>query len=336
MSYLGLLSPWLLPIAVIVWAFVVCSPFKGLVKRISFGGNEVKLFDEKSFTFNRYMDDIIYLLDSSGCDAVVIEDLDRFERLDVFEGLREINNLVNSKRGKRKPIRFFYLVRDDMFTSADRAKFFDLIIPVIPFMDKSNAADVLAPELAKVGIDVELSFLNELSLYLSDPRVLDDVVNNSRHIKAALFGGDDGEVEIDVAERIVAMSVYKALFPADFADLQAGRGCVKYYLEKRNEAVEARRAEIDREISELQGKIDAMRAQGKYNADELALLYMTGSYSDIEQHSSVYGYPSLKDLSPEKRMEAVNSDQGAKARFDKLVHSLIATKRCFPARGGSR
>ena len=113
-----------------------------------------------------------------------------------------------------------------MFTSADRAKFFDLIIPVIPFMDKSNAADVLAPELAKVGIGVELSFLNELSLYLSDPRVLDDVVNNSRHIKAALFGGDDGELESDDAERIVAMSVYKALFPADFADLQAGRGCV--------------------------------------------------------------------------------------------------------------
>ena len=207
MSYLGLLAPWLLPIAALILAFVVRSPFKGLVKRISLGGNEVELFDEKSSTFNRYMDDIIYLLDSSGCDVVVIEDLDRFERLDVVEGLWEINNLVNSKRRKRKPIRFFYLVRDDMFTSADRAKFFDLIIPVIPFMDKSNAADVLAPELAKVGIGVELSFLNELSLYLSDPRVLDDVVNNSRHIKAALFGGDDGGLESDDAERIVAMSL---------------------------------------------------------------------------------------------------------------------------------
>lgn len=331
-SYLGLLTPWLLPIVVLILAFVVRSPFKGLVKRISLGGNEVELFDEKSSTFNRYMDDIIYLLDSSGCDVVVIEDLDRFERLDVFEGLREINNLVNSKRRKRKPIRFFYLVRDDMFTSADRAKFFDLIIPVIPFMDKSNAADVLAPELAKVGIGVELSFLNELSLYLSDPRVLDDVVNNSRHIKAALFGGDDGGLESDDAERIVAMSVYKALFPADFADLQAGRGCVKYYLEKRNEAVEARRAEIDREISGLQGKIDAMRAQGKYNADELALLYMTASYSDIEQHLSAYGYVSLKDLPPAKRIEEVNGDRGMKARFDELVCSLIENDQEFASR----
>lgn len=331
-SYLGLLAPWLLPIAALILAFVVRSPFKGLVKRISLGGNEVELFDEKSSTFNRYMDDIIYLLDSSGCDVVVIEDLDRFERLDVFEGLREINNLVNSKRRKRRPIRFFYLVRDDMFTSADRAKFFDLIIPVIPFMDKSNAADVLAPELAKVGIGVELSFLNELSLYLSDPRVLDDVVNNSRHIKAALFGGDDGELESDDAERIVAMSVYKALFPADFADLQAGRGCVKYYLEKRNEAVEARRAEIDREISGLQGRIDAMRAQGEYNADELALLYMTGSYSDIGQHSSAYGYVSLQDLPPAKRIEEVNGDQGMKARFDELVCSLIENDQEFASR----
>ena len=332
MSYLGLLAPWLLPIAALILTFVVRSPFKGLVKRISLGGNEVELFDEKSSTFNRYMDDIIYLLDSSGCDVVVIEDLDRFERLDVFEGLREINNLVNSKRRKRKPIRFFYLVRDDMFTSADRAKFFDLIIPVIPFMDKSNAADVLAPELAKVGIGVELSFLNELSLYLSDPRVLDDAVNNSRHIKAALFGGDDGGLESDDAERIVAMSVYKALFPADFADLQAGRGCVKYYLEKRSEAVVVRRAAIDREIDELQGKIDAMEAQGKYNADELALLYMTGSYDDIEYYSSAYGYHSLKDLPPAKRIEVVNGDQGMKARFDELVCSLIENNQEFASR----
>lgn len=331
-SYLGLLAPWLLPIAALILAFVVRSPFKGLVKRISLGGNEVEPFDEKSSTFNRYMDDIIYLFDSSGCDVVVIEDLDRFERLDVFEGFRGINNLVNSKRRKRKPIRFFYLVRDDMFTSADRAKFFDLIIPVIPFMDKSNAADVLAPELAKVGIGVELSFLNELSLYLSDPRVLDDVVNNSRHIKAALFGGDDGGLESDDAERIVAMSVYKALFPADFADLQAGRGCVKYYLEKRSEAVVVRRAAIDREIDELQGKIDAMEAQGKYNADELALLYMAGSYDDIEYYSSAYGYHPLKDLPPAKRIEVVNGDQGMKARFDELVCSLIENNQEFASR----
>ena len=39
-SYLGLLAPWLLPIAVLVLAFVVRSPFKGLVKRISLGGIE--------------------------------------------------------------------------------------------------------------------------------------------------------------------------------------------------------------------------------------------------------------------------------------------------------
>ena len=152
-------------------------------------------------------------------------------------------------------------LRDDMFTSADRTKFFDLIIPVIPFMDRSNAADVLVPRLAEAGITIDLSFANELSLYLNDPRVLDDVVNNAGHVKAALFDGDGEELKDGDAERIVAMSVYKALFPGDYADLQAGKGCVKYYLDKRREVVDVRRAEISEEVVKLRQRLESITAQ---------------------------------------------------------------------------
>ena len=75
-----------------------------------------------------------------------------------------------------------------------------------------------------------------------------------------------------------------------------------------------------------------MEAQGKYNADELALLYMTGSYDDIEYYSSAYGHHSLKDLPPAKRIEVVNGDQGMKARFDELVCSLIENNQEFASR----
>ena len=355
-SYVSLFLPWIVPAAIFVSFLALRSPFKGLVKRVNLGGNEIELFDEKSSAFNRYMDDILYLLNSSGCDVVVIEDLDRFERLDVFEGLREINILLNSKRRRgllvtlRKrggvwakllkfrrradePIRFFYLVRDDMFTSADRTKFFDLIIPVIPFMDRSNAADVLVLRLAEAGITIDLSFANELSLYLNDPRVLDDVVNNAGHVKAALFDGDGEELKDGDAERIVAMSVYKALFPGDYADLQAGKGCVKYYLDKRREVVDVRRAEISEEVVKLRQRLESITAQGKYNADELSLLYMTeSSYDDVANRGPYYGRPDLLRMSPTERVESIRADNGMSSRFDELVGELTAKDPVFAAR----
>ncbi len=330
----SLLVPWLFLLVPTGILLAVASPFKGLVKRINLGGNEIEIFDEKSSAFNRYMDDILYLFISSGCDVVVIEDLDRFEKLAVFEGLREINALLNSKGGRRRPIRFFYLVRDDMLASGDRTKFFDLIIPVIPFMDRSNAADILVPELSDVGINVGLPFANELSLYLNDPRIMKDIVNNARHIKAALFDKEGELLKDDDPERIVAMSVYRALFPADYADLQIGKGCVKYYLDKKTELIDARRDEIKREIGELQEKLEMIRIQGKYNADEVALLYLTDWYDDIERNRSGGGYNSrsLKSLSPSDRVKAIDDNQGMRARFEELVLSQVEKDSEFAQR----
>ena len=321
-SAMKLALPWIVPLIVLI--FVSCSfrPFRGLIRKVSLGGNSVELFDEDSSAFNKYMDDVLYLFASSGCDVVVIEDLDRFERLNVFEDLREINSLLNAKRNPKKPIRFFYLVRDDMFSSRDRAKFFDSIIPVIPHADSNNAADILAPELARVGINIDVSFGEELSLYLNDPRIINDVVDNSGHVKAALFDQQGVELKEKDAERIVAISVYKALFPSDYSDLQVGRGCVKYFLGKKAELVENRRGQIGREISECNRQHGEIETRVRYSADEFALLYLTDEYYELERYYNGYHSVSLKSMKPADRVKVIRDNSSMASRFDECIRDL--------------
>ena len=57
---------------------------------------------------------------------IVFEDIDRFENIQIFERLREINMLTNSRLQQQdeedRVIRFFYLLRDDIFiTKTERS-----------------------------------------------------------------------------------------------------------------------------------------------------------------------------------------------------------------------
>ena len=97
---------------------------KGLLKRFSVQGNEIEIFedDEESY-FDKYLNEVLYLFEQSGADVIVFEDIDRYNSVKIFQRLREINTLINRKNNKT--IRFFYLLRDDMFISKDRTKFFE-------------------------------------------------------------------------------------------------------------------------------------------------------------------------------------------------------------------
>lgn len=81
----------------------------------------------------------------------MFEDIDRYDSSRIFERLREINTLVNNDR-KGAPLRFFYLMRDDIFVSKDRTKFFDFIIPIVPVVDCSNSFNKFIECFEKSGL----------------------------------------------------------------------------------------------------------------------------------------------------------------------------------------
>lgn len=183
----------------LVYKLIKLQLDKGLVKSLKIGGSQfdIRIEDDESY-FDKFMNDVVYLFINSDADAIVFEDLDRFEDSMIYEKLREINGLINkrikTKTGmmpflrwkfwggtRDKKVSFLYLVKDDMFKSKDRTKFFDFIIPVVPVMDGSNSYEMLWKMLKNLSISEDFreskSLLKKLSLYVDDYRLLKNVAN---------------------------------------------------------------------------------------------------------------------------------------------------------------
>ncbi|WP_458259957.1 YobI family P-loop NTPase, partial [Streptococcus equi] len=155
-----------------------------LIKNLSFRGanisGDIEVFQsEEDSYFDKYLDDVLYLFDNCQSDIVIFEDIDRFETNLIFEKLREINTLVNNKRKDGKKLLFIYLIKDDMFTSQDRTKFFDFIIPIIPVITSSNSGEKLGEILTNLGEahSVSKTMLKQVAIYIDDMRLAYNICN---------------------------------------------------------------------------------------------------------------------------------------------------------------
>lgn len=211
---------------VFIFNVIKMQKLKKFLKRITFQGNEIEIFenDDESF-FDKYLNEVLYLFENSNVDAIVFEDMDRFEMNRIFERLREVNTLVNGqleKREGKKILRFLYLLRDDVFISKDRTKFFDYIVPIVPVLDATNSYDQFISHLKKNDVYSKLDekFLQGLSLYVDDMRLLKNICN-----EFLIYYNRVNTTELDY-NKMLALITYKNLFPRDFSDLQLGRGFV--------------------------------------------------------------------------------------------------------------
>ncbi len=139
-----------------------------ILRKINIYGNEIELFNnDDDSIFDKYTDEILYLFKNAGVKYFIFEDIDRYEDVTIFKKLREINILLNEtlKREDKeyKPIKFIYLICDNMFTAEERTKFFDFIIPVVPYIHKGNAYDYMAELFAdEIKDERNKKFLNIL------------------------------------------------------------------------------------------------------------------------------------------------------------------------------
>lgn len=253
------------------------------IRKIGFKEHTIEFDDYKKDTsfFNRHIDEILYVLEritctsnrSDGFDGIVIEDLDRFkDNIDakIFEKLRELCTLGNYRIKKNNetsycPLRFIYLIRDDVFQSKERTKFFDFIIPIIPFVDSSNAYAKLKGCLQIINYYDILDdhFLHGLSLYFDDYRIIINIVNEFQ-----IYAGKLNNTEHDYNE-LLAIIVYKNYFPKDFADLQLNSGYVYMLFNKRESMIDLEEQQIVKDIKELENLLIA--AENEMLADELEL-----------------------------------------------------------------
>lgn len=182
-------------------------------------------FEEKKNVsiMNRYLDAILYLFQEKKYNIVIFEDIDRFENTHIFTKLRELNLILNQSEEIGRRIIFLYALKDDIFANAEeRTKFFDYIVPVIPFVNVSNSGDLFRRKIANLHIpeaEVRSSFITDISAFVNDMRVLTNVVNEFDLYRNLL----DKKLN---KEKLLAMILYKNLYPTDFSLLHQNKGVV--------------------------------------------------------------------------------------------------------------
>ncbi|WP_105152432.1 DNA-binding protein [Streptococcus suis] len=254
-----------------------------LIKNLSFRGanisGDIEVFQsEEDSYFDKYLDDVLYLFDNCQSDIVIFEDIDRFETNLIFEKLREINTLVNNKRKDGKKLLFIYLIKDDMFTSQDRTKFFDFIIPIIPVITSSNSGEKLGEILTNLGEShsVSKTLLKQVAIYIDDMRLAYNICNEFVLYKNNLFSqkeNDNNKLNLS-SDKIFAIIVYKNIFPKDFSLLQKDSGFVHQLFSKIDNLRQRNLDKKSAEIEKIEEKIISSEQEFSRNKLELYSTYL--------------------------------------------------------------
>ena len=281
----------------VVYRLISVQKNKNIFRKLNLNGNEIEIFEESDDSyFDKYLNEVLYLFENADADVIVFEDMDRFNANKIFERLREVNTLANIQLQKesKKVLRFFYLLRDDIFVSKDRTKFFDYIIPVVPVVDSSNSYDQFISHLKRGGIFEKFneSFLQGLSLYIDDMRLLKNIYN-----EFVIYYNRLNITELD-CNKMLAIVAYKNLFPRDFADLQLNQGFVYALFNKKDEFIKSEITEIEKAIEGKQNRITlsqnehlvSMRELNVAFADKYLRNYSWSQYNDSNLSDFVMNY----------------------------------------------
>lgn len=223
---------------------------------------------------NRNIDEIIYHFEVSEYRTVIFEDIDRFDDVDIFTKLREVNLILNNAEQippKLKPIRFIYALKEDLFSDKkDKVKFFDFIIPIIPQINASNSRTEVLKFLKGMGED-ELDealfrFVKLVSPYVSDLRLLRNICNEYRTYRAQI-------PDCTSKQELFGLVVFKNFFPKEFALMHSEEGMMWKFLEAKKRAQCVKIEEINKQIERLKVEIKHINEETIPDVRKLQLLY---------------------------------------------------------------
>ena len=243
------------------------------VKKVSFKNAEIELKSyESDSILNQRLDEILYFFEQTEYEYVIFEDLDRFNSNQIFVHLREINKIINENNQIRRNVKFIYAVRDQMFKDEERVKFFDFIIPVIPYTNVLNSGAFLC-EISKQEDKKELfsdmndQFFRQIGLFINDMRLLKNIINEYILFKEKSSSKDN--------KKLFSLIVYKNLFPIDFAMMQKRTGYIADIFNCKKKFTEKKISEINSEIESTLHNIEDCKQEYIANLKELRILYLS-------------------------------------------------------------
>ena len=293
-------------IFVILLQLILCIK-KITVKNLKLDKATIELEEKKNVSImNRYLDEIIYLFQEKKYDVVIFEDIDRFENTHIFTKLRELNLILNQSEEIGRRIVFLYALKDDIFANAEeRTKFFDYIVPVIPYVNVSNSGDLFRRKIAELNIpetEVRSSFITDISAFVNDMRVLTNVVNEFDLYRNLL----DPKLN---KEKLLAMVLYKNLYPTDFSLLHQNKGVVY----ETFMSADRLRDEIEKDdmarLEEIDLEIQAINEESLKSIEELRAVII-GKFMKLwpSEDWNIYcnrSHKSISDLYSEENIQHI-------------------------------
>lgn len=272
------------------------------VDSISAGSTTIALSTKSATFFDEYLDEIVYFFERTRVSIVVFEDIDRFDEPHIFETLRSLNALLNGARQLRqRNIRFVYAIKDSIFdeigaraaaeeigaveekkarrttagvdedaaqaeiSRANRTKFFDLVIPVVPFVTHLSARNALKDLLNEVdGHKVSVALMTLAASHVADMRLIKNIRNefvvfrNRVIVNNKLGLNDDG---------LLAMMLYKSTHLADFEKIKAGESDLDHLYDAYRTFINTAIAERQISLGTLRRRREGLRPVAP-NADK--------------------------------------------------------------------
>lgn len=217
-----------------------------VVSDVSAAGATLSLSAPTNTYFDEYLDEIVYFFDQEPQNFVIFEDLDRYNDPQIFQALRELNTLLNntpkrlqSINKQQNPLRFIYAMRDSLFEKigedsaeqgggdaaraetvrANRTKFFEVVIPIVPFVSHRTAREHLHQLLHGAGITgIERSLVELVAKHATDMRLLLNMRNEYLVFAERLLDSDKVAPELS-ASHLFALVAYKNFHLEDFEDI---------------------------------------------------------------------------------------------------------------------
>ncbi|MDT5119210.1 MAG: hypothetical protein QOE30_4949, partial [Mycobacterium sp.] len=212
-------------------------------EKLGAGPATITLSNQSHSYFDEYLDEIVYFFETTKCSLVIFEDMDRFDDPHIFETLRELNTILNNSKQLGRSVRFVYAIKDSIFERlessqqprdqsitqgprdegsprANRTKFFDLVVPVVPFITHRNARDLMSDTMGE-NSDVSKNLIDLVAKHITDMRMIKNIRNEFLVFKeklvvqhARLPGLSD--------DALFALIVYKNVHLSDFEKIKEG------------------------------------------------------------------------------------------------------------------
>ncbi|KQR23387.1 hypothetical protein ASF76_09345 [Microbacterium sp. Leaf151] len=250
------------------------------IDSVSTGAATIKLSAASDTYFDEYLDEIVYFFEVVNADIVIFEDIDRFEDAHIFETLRELNTILNgAKQLDGRVIRFLYAIKDSIFEElgtraareaaagpdapvgpngdaamlevarANRTKFFDLVIPVVPFVTHQSARELMASELASVlEHSVSEDLIDLVAQHVPDMRLIKNIRNEFVIFREHVIKGSALSLTDDA---LFAMVLYKSTHLSDFEQIKLGKSALDSLYRDGRAIVTQQTARLNREIQNV-------------------------------------------------------------------------------------